>query len=273
MELPKIGLGTWMLKPKEATYSVIEAIKMGYRFVDTAQAYFNEKGVGEGLKEIFDTGIAKRDEIFVATKIFPVINRPRAVYRAVLRSIKRLNLEYLDLMQIHWPAFPLGYSHKGTLGALNKLVDEGVINNIGISNFTVKQTQDAVKAIDKPIFSNQVEHHIYLQQKELLETAKALGIHFISYSPLGRGNSLRDPIIVEIAKKNRISTAQVCLAWIMSKGAFPIPKATSLDHIMDNFAAKDVVLPEEDLKKIEAITTVERYVHPPVVAPKEWKKT
>ncbi|MCE7742921.1 MAG: aldo/keto reductase [Candidatus Heimdallarchaeota archaeon] len=272
MELPKIGLGTWMLKPKEATYSVIEAIKMGYRFIDTAQAYMNEQGVGEGLREVLDTGIVKREEIFIATKVHPIRVRPKNAYKSTLKSAIKLKLDYIDLIQIHWPAFALGYSHEKTLGELSKLVDEGIVKHIGISNFTSKQTKEAAEACDKPLFSNQVEHHPYLQQKELLEMMKKSGLHFISYSPLGRGKALGDAIISEIAKKNEISTAQVCLAWIMSKGAYPIPKATSLDHIKDNFAAKDVVLPEEDLKKIDGITTVERYVHPPVVAPKEWKK-
>jgi len=272
MELPKIGLGTWMLKPNEATYSVIEAIKMGYRYIDTAQAYFNEKGVGEGLKEVIDTGVVKREEIFVATKVFPMNYRPRAAYKSTLRSIKRLKLEYLDLMQIHWPAFALGYSHKGTLGALSKLVDEGTIKHFGISNFTPQQTNDAVEVCEKPIFSNQIEHHPYLHQNELLKVLKELGIHFISYSPLGRGNALNDPVIKEIAKKNKISSAQVCLSWIISKGAHPIPKATSLEHLKDNFNSLKVQLSEEDLKKIDNIQRVERYVHPPVVAPKEWKK-
>ncbi len=270
MELPKIGLGTWMLKPKEATYSVIEAVKMGYRFIDTAQAYFNEKGVGEGLTEVFDTGIVKRNEIFIATKVHPIRVRPKLAAKSTLKSIKKLKVEYIDLMQIHWPAFILGYSHNQTLEALSKLVDEGVVKHIGISNFSSKQTKDAVKACREPIFSNQVEHHIYLQQKDLLEEMKNLGIKFISYSPLGRGHTLSNPIVIDIAERNKISAAQVCLAWVMSKGAHPIPKATTLDHIKENFAAKDMILPEEDLKKIDSIKRFERYVHPPVVAPKEW---
>lgn len=272
MELPKIGLGTWMLKPEEASYSVIEAVKLGYRFIDTAQAYLNEEGVGEGLREVIDTGIIKREEIFIATKIHPMRYRPKAAYKSTLKSLKKLQLEYIDLMQVHYPAFVLGYSHKGTLGALSKLVDEGIIRNYGVSNFTIKLAKEAVEVSEKPIFSNQVEHHPYLQQKELLEAMKMLGLRFISYSPLGRGKVLADPTITEIAIKNKISTAQVCLAWIMSKGAHPIPKATSFDHIRDNFNSQSVNLTVEDFKQIDSIGITERYVHPPVVSPKEWKK-
>jgi len=272
MNLPKIGLGTWMLKSAEASFSVIKAVKLGYRFIDTAQAYFNEKGVGDGLKEVIDTGIVKRKEIFVATKVLPLYYRQQLTYKSTLKSLKRLQLEYIDLMQIHFPAFNLGYSHKKTLSALSRLVDEGIINHLGISNFTVQHTKDAIDACDKPIFSNQVEHHPYLQQTELLEEVKNLGLKFISYSPLARGKALQDPTIVDIAQRNQISTAQVCLAWIMSKGAYPIPKATSVEHIEDNFKAVNVQLPLEDIKRIDSIGKTERYVTPAIISPKEWKK-
>ncbi len=272
MILPKIGLGTWVLKPYEARYSTIQAIKLGYRFVDTAQAYRNEVGVGEGLKEVFETGIAKREEVIVATKIYPLNVRPKAAVRSTYKSLKRLQLDYVDIMYIHYPAFVLGYSHKKTLGALGELVDEGKIRHIGVSNFTPNQIIDALDVIDKPIYANQIEHHPYLKQQSVLKFHKDKNIIQVSYSPLGRAKVLKDPVINEIAEKNKVSAAQVCLAWVINKGAYPIPKATSLDHLKDNFAALDLQLSDEDIKKIDAIDKHERYVHPPVVSPKEWKK-
>ncbi|MBY9000671.1 MAG: aldo/keto reductase [Candidatus Heimdallarchaeota archaeon] len=272
IKLPNIGLGTWMLKPKDATFSTIEAIKMGYRFVDTAQAYRNEAGVGIGLQEAFKSGLLEREDLIVATKFFPMFQRPSTVKKTALRSLKRLQLDYVDIFYVHYPAFALGYSHKKTLNAISELVDEGKVKHIGISNFTVQLTKDAQEACKKPIFANQVEHHPYLQQKDLLKYLKEQSINFISYSPLGRGHVLKDEIVKEIAARNSISAAQVCLAWVMQKGAIPIPKATSLEHIKDNLAALDVKLSEEDIQKIDSITTEERYVHPPVVSPKEWKK-
>ena len=272
MKLPKIGLGTWMLKPDKARYSTIQAIKLGYRFVDTAQAYRNEEGVGKGLQEGFETGVVKREEIIVATKVFPMSVRPKAAVKSTHKSLKRLQLDYIDIMYIHYPAFVLGYSHKKTLGALGELVDEGKIRHIGVSNFTPNQIRDALEVIDKPIYANQIEHHPYLKQESVLKFHKDKNIIQVSYSPLGRGKALKDPIINEIAKKNKVSAAQVCLAWVINKGAYPIPKATSLDHLKDNFAALDLQLSDEDIKKIDAIDKHERYVHPPVVAPKEWKK-
>ncbi len=271
-ELPKIGLGTWMLKPQAARFSTIEAIKMGYRFVDTAQSYGNEKGVGKGLYEVLNGGIVKRDELIIATKVHPLRVKPKFAYKSTLKSIEKLKLDYIDIIYIHWPAFALGYSHENTLGSLSKLVDDGKVKHIGISNFTAKQTEAAIKACDKPIYANQVEHHPYLQQTELLKSLNEKNVNFISYSPLGRGKALKDPIIIDIAKRNKVSSAQVCLAWVISKGAYPIPKATSLDHIKDNYASLELTLSQEDLEKIDEITRIERYVHPPVVAPKEWKK-
>ncbi len=270
VNLPNIGLGTWMQKPEVAKYSTIEGIKIGYRFIDTARAYKNEKGVGEGLAEVIDSGIVKREELFVATKVFPLSVRPRAVKRAIYKSLKELNLRYIDLMYVHFPAFVFGYSHKKTLGVFSELVDEGIINHIGVSNFTIKMMEDAIESIDKPIFANQIEHHPYLQQKEQMEFLKQKGIAIISYSPLGRGKVLDDPLIKNIAEKNKISTAQVCLSWLMSKGAYPIPKASSLDHLKDNFAASEVTLPQEDILQIDKIKISQRYVHPPFVSPKEW---
>lgn len=272
MKLPKIGLGTWMLKPYEARYSTIQAIKLGYRFVDTAQAYRNEKGVGDGLQEVFEKGIAKREEVIVSTKVSPLSIRPKAAVKSTYKSLKRLQLDYVDIMYIHFPAFVLGYSHKKTLGALGELVDEGKIRHIGVSNFTPQLIKDALEVIDKPIFANQIEHHPYLQQPEVLKFHKENNIFQVSYSPLGRGKALKDSVINEIARKNKFSAAQVCLAWVIDKGAYPVPKATSLDHLKDNFAALDLQLSDEDIQKIDAIDKHERYVHPPVVSPKEWKK-
>ena len=271
-ELPKIGLGTWKLKPKQATFSVIEAIKIGYRFIDTAQAYGNEAGVGGGLSEVLNSGIVKRDEIFVATKVHPTKVKPKSAYNSTLESLKKLQLDFLDLIYVHYPAFAFGYDQNKTLTSLSKLVDEGKVHHIGISNFTVNMIEEAIKACNKPIFACQLELHPYLHQNELLEYLKKKNIHFISYSPLGRGNVLHDPIIIEIAKKNKISTAQVSLAWIMSKGTIPIPKATTIEHLKDNYATKDIILPKEDLDQIDGIKTTKRFVHPPFVSPKEWKR-
>ena len=272
-ELPKIGLGTWMLKRNTAKFSTIEGIKLGYRHLDTAQAYGNETYVGEGLKEMFDNGTVNRDDLIIATKLHPLKLLPRSVINSTTKSLNTVKLDYIDILYVHYPAFALGYSHKKTLGAISRLVDEGKVIHIAVSNFTIKMVEEALEVCDKPIYANQVEHHPYLHQEQLLEHHKQKGVNVVSYSPLGRGEVIKDETIVKIAKKNDISTAQVCLAWIISKGAYPIPKATSLGHIRDNFAAKDVELSQEDLLNIDKIPKRKRYVHPPFVSPKEWRKS
>ena len=133
------------------------------RFIDTAQAYRNEKGVGEGLTNVIDSGIVKREELIVATKVFPLSLRPKAAKKAIYKSLKNLKLDYIDLMYVHFPAFALGYSHKKTLRVFSELVDEGIFNHIGVSNFTIKMIEDAIESCNKPIFANQIEHHPYLQ--------------------------------------------------------------------------------------------------------------
>ena len=271
-ELPKIGLGTWMLKRNAAKFSTIEGIKLGYRHLDTAQAYGNETYVGVGLKELFDNGTVKRDDLIIATKWHPLKLRPISVINSTTKSLKKLKLDYIDILYVHYPAFALGYSHKKTLGAISRLVDEGKVIHIGVSNFTTKMIEEALEACDKPIYANQVEHHPYLHQEQLLAHHHQKGVKVVSYSPLGRGDAIKNEVIENIAQRNEISTAQVCLAWVISKGAYPIPKATSLDHIQDNFRAKDIQIPLEDLERIDNISTRKRYVHPPVVAPKEWRK-
>ncbi|MCG3217322.1 MAG: aldo/keto reductase [Candidatus Heimdallarchaeota archaeon] len=272
LELPKIGLGTWKLKPSAAKFSTIEAIKLGYRFIDTAQAYGNENGVGEGLKEIFDSGILKRKEVVIATKLHPLKLRPGFVHRSTLKSLKKLQLDYVDILYVHYPAFALGYSHSKTLNAISHLIDEGKVMHVGVSNFTQQLIEEALEVCDKPIFANQIEHHPYLQQKSMHEFLMAKKINMVSYSPLGQGHVLTNPVLVDIAKRNNISVAQLCLVWLISKGAIPIPKATSYGHLKENYESCSKEISKEDIQKIEDFNFEERYVHPIVVAPKEWSK-
>jgi 2,5-diketo-D-gluconate reductase B len=272
IKLPKIGLGTWMLKPKQAEFSIVQGVELGYRFIDTAQAYMNEKGVGKGLKKIFETTKLQRKDLIIATKIHPMKLRPKAAYKSTIKSLMKLQLEYVDIIYVHYPAFRLGYSHEKTLAMLGKLVDEGLVKQIGLSNFTPSMLDDAFKASIHPIFAHQIEMHPYLQQKSMIEYLAKKNINLIAYSPLGRGKVLQNQIIQQISKKNQISSAQVCLAWSISKGAIPIPKASSTEHLKDNFNTIQIKLTAEEIAQIDGISITKRYVHPPVVSPKEWKQ-
>ena len=146
LHLPPIGLGTWMLKPRNAEYSVFEGLKMGYTFVDTAQAYENEAAVGQGLSRAFETLSLSRKDVIIATKIRPMRLHHRLVYRSALKSRKKLGIDTIDILYVHYPAFKLGYSHTKTLKIFDKLIDEGIINHIGLSNFTISMLKDAQEA-------------------------------------------------------------------------------------------------------------------------------
>lgn len=266
--LPKIGFGTWMLSPEQAKFSVKKAIEIGYRFIDTAQAYKNEQGVGEALKEVFETSNLKRNDIVVATKVDVFNLKPKKILSSTAVSLKKLQLDYVDLLYVHWPAFLFGYRHNTSLKAFSSLVDEGKVKHICVSNFTPKLIDEAMAVCDKPIFANQVEHHPLLQQRELRKYLKEKGIYLVAYSPLARGKIHGIPELEEIAKKHNTGVAQVSLAWLMDHDAIPIPKATSEAHIRSNYESLQLKLDPEDIAKIDGIKVEKRILNPPVIKPK-----
>jgi 2,5-diketo-D-gluconate reductase B len=263
LQLPKIGLGTWQLKPKDCINSVLKAIEIGYRFIDTAQMYRNEQAVGQAISE----ATIDRKELIIATKL-AIWNLRGSVKSSTKTSLKKLKVEYIDIMYIHWPV-PIFYSPKKTFMALSQLVDEGKIKHVGVCNFTPKLLDQALAACDKPIVANQVEHHPWLQQREMREYLKQHDMYLVAYSPLARGNIARKTSeLKQIAEKHNCSVAQVSLAWIMEHGAVPIPKSTSEDHIRDNFESINLTLDEEDIALIDSITYQKRFVNFPLVHPK-----
>nr|MDO8113225.1 aldo/keto reductase [Candidatus Sigynarchaeota archaeon] len=162
----------------------------------------------------------------------------------------------VDLLYVHWPR-PLFYRPKQTLKAFSELVDSGKIRFIGISNFNSSQVDQAIDILQgyggKPVLANQIQHHPLKQQRVLREHLQKKSIYLVAYSPLARGVVFKVPLLQEIAKKHGVSAGQVSLAWIMAHGAIPIPKASSDEHIKDNFAAQDLILDEDDIAKIDGI--------------------
>lgn len=267
-ELPKIGFGTWQLKPKDAVDAVYHAIELGYRFIDTAQAYKNEEAVGQGINRAIDDGLVAREDLIVATKVWIMKLWPYFVRKSTEKSLEKLKLDYVDLLYIHWPA-PLFYSAKKTIPAFNELVEKRQIKYIGVSNFTPNLIEEAKAHSDRPIFANQVEHHPMLRQESLRAYLDEQDIYLVAYSPLARGKILDVNPIIEIARKHGVSEAQVSLAWIMEHGAIPIPKATSKEHIQDNWKSLNLKLDQEDLEKIDGMDREKRLLDPPVIAP-DW---
>jgi 2,5-diketo-D-gluconate reductase B len=230
---------------------------MGYRHIDTAQAYDNEEDVGEGLA----TADVERDDFFLASKVWISNLSAEKVKASTEESLEKLGVDSVDLMYIHWPSGD--YRPEETLNTFKDLVEEGKIDNIGISNFTPEQVDEAMDIAGEHIVANQVEMHPLLQQEELLEKCREHDIYLVAYSPLARGKVFEIPEIREIAEKHDVSPAQVSLAWLMQKDkVVAIPKATGEDHIRDNFEALDLELNNEDVEKIEGVERRDRRVDP-----------
>jgi len=255
MELPSIGLGTWQnTNPEQCRDSVKNALNTGYRHIDTAQAYKNEESVGKGIQ----ASDLNREEVFLASKVWNTNLSKRDVISSTNESLDKLDTEYIDLMYVHWPAPE--YSPESTLQGFQALKNRGLIKEIGVSNFTPALMEEAMEHVE--VYANQVEMHPLLPQNKLLEACKELGVELVAYSPLARGEVFNVPEIQQIAEKHGVSEAQVSLAWIMRKGATPIPKASSMEHIKDNFKARKLELDGEDIEKIDSIQSRYRKADP-----------
>ena len=255
--MPTLGIGTWQnTDPEECANAVATALEMGYRHVDTAQAYDNEAAVGEGLAR----ADVPREDVFLATKVWIDQLGGDDVVAATEESLSKLGVDYLDLLYIHWPAGE--YDAEDTLAAFDDLYDEGLIERIGVSNFEPGQVTEAVETAAAPIFANQIECHPLLPQDELRTHCADHGVDVVVYSPLARGRVFDVPEISDVADKHGVSEAQVSLAWLREKGVTAIPKATSETHIRDNWASRALDLDDEDVSNIDSIGRTERQVDP-----------
>lgn len=257
-EIPKIGLGTWQnTDSKECVESIVNALDSGYRHIDTAQFYGNEDLVGKGIAK----SDVPREEILLATKVWIGSLGPIKVKQSTEESLERLQADYIDILYVHWPAG--NYNAKTTLKAFEDLVDEGLIRNIGVSNFTPKLLDEALKHVDKKTIANQIEMHPWLQQSEMRAYLQEHDMELVAYSPLARGRVMKSDTIRQIADKYGISPAQVSLAWLLSYDiVHPIPKATSQEHIRENYEARNIELDQEDIDTIESIQREKRLISP-----------
>lgn len=258
IQLPAIGFGTWQnTDPSVCIESVRTALDVGYRHVDTAQYYGNEGLVGQGIAE----ADVPREEVFVATKVHA--EKFGLAYDEVIEglevSLDRLDLDYLDLLYVHWPVG--NYDAAETLPAFDELIDRGLIDHAGVSNFTVDLLKEAHNHLDTDLFASQIEMHPLLPQHEVLDHAQTHDYNLVAYSPLARGRVFDVPTVSDVAEKHGVSEAQVSLAWLLSKdNVHVIPKASSEAHIRDNLGALDLELDREDVKKIDGIDRTERFV-------------
>ncbi|WP_435070045.1 aldo/keto reductase [Haloplanus sp. C73] len=255
--MPTLGLGTWQnTDPDACADAVATALDMGYRHIDTAQAYDNEESVGDGLAQ----SDVPREDIFLATKVWIDNLAADDVVSSTEESLDKLGVDYVDLLYVHWPAGE--YDPEETLAAFDDLYDRGLIERIGISNFEPEQVATAIDATEAPIFANQIECHPLLPQADLREACADDGVEVVAYSPLARGEVFDVPEIQDVAEKHDASEAQVSLAWLLEKGVTPIPKASSEAHIRDNWEARTLELDDEDIATIDGIDRRDRQVDP-----------
>lgn len=248
--IPVLGLGTWQSTGQDCVAVVKKALEMGYEHIDTAQAYDNEKEVGQGIKQ---SGVA-RDKFFLTTKIFPddMKFQPEKLVEAAKRSLENLDTDYVDLLLLHWPDDRVPLSE--TIPALCELQKQGLTKHIGVSNFNIADIIEAEKHASVPIAVNQVEFHPFIKQNTLQTFLNNHHILLEAYSPLARGDVFDNDIIKEIADHHNVTPAQISLAWILSdKHRVAIPKTSNPDHLQGNLDAIQVELSAEELDKIGSL--------------------
>jgi len=250
--IPVLGLGTWLLTGKKCEEAVKKALEIGYRHIDTAEAYENQTEIGRAIREF------SRSRLFITSKVWRTNLRFESVLKACESTLKDLNTSYLDLYLIHWPNpnIPL----EETFRAMKVLYEQGKVRSIGVSNFNVHLLEQALEVEEVPVCVNQVEFHPQLYQKELLEFCKKHDIVLVAYAPLARRRVLKDKTIKELADEYGKTPAQISLKWILQKGAVPIPKASSEEHLRENMSLFDWKLSREDINKIDSIGIKKRIV-------------
>jgi len=242
--IPLIGLGTWELRGRTCVRVVEQALRRGYRHVDTAELYDNEREVGEGLRA---AGI-RRDEVFITTKVWPSHFAPRDLERSAQASLARLQLSDVDLLLLHWPnpQIPL----RDTLRALCKVKRMGLARHIGVSNFTVALIEEAVKLADEPLVCNQIEVHPFIDQSKVIAACRRHGMAVVAYSPVARGGASRDKVLARIGKAHGKTAAQVSLRFLVQSGIVVIPRTSRLERLAENLAIFDFELSAAEMAEI-----------------------
>ncbi len=250
IQIPVFGIGTFMIEPDDAEKSVEFALKNGYRLIDTANAYMNERAVGRGIKK---SGIS-REEIFVSTKLWPSVYEDDS---AVDKTLERLGLDYIDLLFIHQPTsnWKAGYKQ------LERAYKEGKIKALGISNFEGEYIEELLQTCEIKPQVIQVEAHPYFTQDELRKITDKEDIKIMSWYPLGHGDNslINEPIFTELANKYNKSNVQIILRWHTQMGFIVIPGTKNEEHILQNAEIFDFTLSDEEMSKIAEINKNKRY--------------
>jgi len=256
-EIPAIGLGTWDARGDAVVHAVAAALDAGYRHIDTAAMYGNETEVGEAIRN----HATLREEIFVRTKVPSGELANGRLQKAAEASLRRLKLDQVDLLLIHWPSRSVPFREQ--VLALCDARRRGFARHVGVSNFTPKFLEAAVAIATEPLVTNQVEHHPWLDQGELFATARRLGVSITSYSPLGRTRLLAEPAIVEIARAKGKTPAQIVLRWhVQHPMNIAIPKSVNPRRIAENIDIFGFELSEQEMARISGLKRQDgRMVH------------
>jgi diketogulonate reductase-like aldo/keto reductase len=265
-EIPAVGLGTWRLTGESCIRSVHAALEAGCRHIDTAAIYDNEAAVGEAIR----SQPVPRADIFVTTKVWYSDAVDGPLQRSAEASLKRLGLDQIDLLLIHWPN--LRASIEEQVRALCDARRRGLARHIGVSNFPVRELEAAVAATEAPLVANQVEYHPYLDQAPVLEACRRHGLALIAHVPLAHGNVARDPVLQAIARAKGRSAAQVALRWLIQQpGVAAIPGSSSSQHVRENRAVEDFELTAEEMARIAGLARPDGRLLDPSWAP-QWDR-
>lgn len=266
MGIPSFGVGTFRLTGQSAIDSVRNALDVGYRAVDTAQIYGNEAEVGQAIAE---SGVP-RSELFITTKIWTANYAKTMLVSSLRESLEKLRTDSVDLTLIHWPAPDNGVPLPQYMEALAEAKALGLTRQIGISNFNIALTQQAIAVVGKDeIATNQIELSPYLQSHKLTAYLKEQGIAVTSYMTLAYGKVLKDPVLATIAEKHHATVAQVALAWALQLGYAVIPSSTKRENLSSNLLARDLKLDAQDMALIATLDRNGREVNPEGLAP-DW---
>jgi diketogulonate reductase-like aldo/keto reductase len=245
--IPVIGFGTSQLG--DCAEIVATALKLGYRHIDTAWKYGSEKGVGEGIR----ASSVPREEIFLVTKVSHEYLRAADFARSVDESLRNLQVDYVDLLHVHWPS-PEKVPLAETMGALARAKREGKTRHIGVANFNIALLEEAMRVCPEPLVTLQAEYHPYLDQSRVLAYCRSKGLIFTAYCPLARGRVFNDPVLADIARNRGRTIAQIALRWLIQQGNIAaIPRSSNPKHIAESLQVFDFELTDEEMRRISAL--------------------
>ncbi|HVG51973.1 MAG TPA: aldo/keto reductase [Xanthobacteraceae bacterium] len=246
-KIPAMGLGTWDLRGRTCARVVEQALRLGYRHIDTAEMYANEREVGEGVRA---SGV-KRQDVFITTKVWSTHLAPLELERATKESLAHLRMTEVDLLLIHWPNPRIPLSE--TIPALSKMKQAGFTRHVGVSNFTPDLLEEAIKYSTEPLVTNQIEWHPYIDQSATRAASAAHGMSVTAYSPIAKGRAAGDKELKLVGMHHRKTAAQVSLRYLLQEGAIVIPRTSKIERLSENLEVFDFELDEAEMDEIRLL--------------------